>query len=222
MYPKPNLYKLSYLPKTMVLTPDEIEELKEQLRQQVQNLPEQQRQAAEAQIESLSADALESMLEQQRSRAPAAGQKSIFRMIIDNEVQSYRLEENKEALAVLDINPITKGHTLVIPKSPVAEIKDIPAGAHQLASEISKTLAKAVDAKKIDTIPEKKFGEAYLHLIPITDKPLTLNAPRTQGNQKELAMFAESFKLAKKPEPEKIKITKTETNQVYRLARRIP
>lgn len=206
----------------MPLTPEEVEELKEQLRQQVQHLPEQQRQTAEAQIESLSAEALESMLEQQRSRAPASNQKSIFRMIIDNEVKSYRVEENKDALAVLDINPIAKGHTLVIPKSPVSEIKDIPAGAHQLASELSKTLAKAVNAKKIEIIPDKKFGEAHLHLIPITDKPLGLNSPRTPNDEKELAILAESLKLVKKPEPEKIKLTKAETNQVYRLARRIP
>lgn len=206
----------------MPLAPEEVIELKIQLRQQIQHLPEQQRQAAEAQIESLSAEALESMLDQQRSHAPTKGQKSIFRMIVDNEVQSHRIEENKEALAVLDINPIAKGHTLIIPKSPVSEIKDIPAGAHQLASELSKTLAKALDAKKVDIVPDKKFGEAYLHLIPLADKPLTLNSPRTQGDQKELASLTESLKLAKKPEPEKIKITKAETNQVYRLARRIP
>lgn len=206
----------------MALSPEEVDELKEQLKQQIQHLPDQQRQAAEAQIASLSPEALESMLEQQRSRAPAPGQKTIFRMIVDKEVQSHIIEENSDALAVLDINPISKGHTLVLPKISVAEIKDLPPSIHAFAAQVAKTLQKALDAKKIDIIPDKKFGEAYLHLIPVTDKELTLASPRTQGDQKELAQLAESLKLVKKPEPEKIVLTKAEANQVLRLRRRMP
>lgn len=206
----------------MTLSPEEVEELKEQLKQQVQHLPDQQRQAAETQINSLSPEALESMLEQQRTRTPAPGQKTIFRMIIDKEVQSHRIDDNVDAVAVLDINPIAKGHTIIIPKTAVSEIKDIPSGAHALAAELSKTLAKAVDAKKVQIIPDKKFGEAYLHLIPVTDNELNLNSPRSSADPKELSQLAESIQLTKKPEPEKIKLTKAETNQVLRVSRRIP
>lgn len=206
----------------MTLSAEEVAELKEQLRQQVMHLPDQQRQAAEAQITAMSAEALEAMLEQQRSRAPSSGQKTIFRLIVNKEVQSYHVEENADAVAVLDINPIAKGHTLVIPKVAVSEIKDIPTGVHQLAEKLTTQLAKAVDAKKVSIIPDKKFGEAYLHLVPITDKELTLNAPRTTADPKELSMFAESLNIVSKPEPEKIVLTKSETNQVLRLRRRIP
>src|SRR3989338_1247945 len=205
----------------MTLSPEEVEELKEQLRQQIQHLPDQQRTAAEAQIAALSSEALESMLQQQRPNAPASGQKTIFRMIVDKDVQSYQIEDNADALAVLDINPITKGHTIIIPKKPVTDVKEIPEGAHQLASHLSKTLVRAVDAKKVEIITDKKFGEAYIHLIPVFDTPVTLSSPRSSADQKDLSQLSESIKLMKKPEPEKIKLTKAETNQVLRLGRKI-
>ena len=94
-----------------MLTPEQIEELKEQLSEQIQHLPQEQREAAQQQIEDMSPEALEAMLKQQKT-----SQKSVMRMIVDNEIPSHKLDENKFALAVLDIKPVSRGHILVIPK----------------------------------------------------------------------------------------------------------
>ena len=85
----------------MTLTPEQIKALKKQLLSQIQNLPEAQKKEAQAQIESLSPEALELMLKQQEEK-----QEPVFRLIIKGEIPSIKIGENEEALAVLEINPI--------------------------------------------------------------------------------------------------------------------
>ena len=92
-----------------------INELKNQLLTQIQNLPSEQREHAKQQIESMSPQALETMLQQQQS----SSDKNIFRLIVDKEVDSVIVAETLNSIAVLDINPISEGHTIIIPKNPI-------------------------------------------------------------------------------------------------------
>ena len=89
----------------MTLTPKQIQELKTQLLQQIQHLPKEQQEQAGAQIESMSPEALEIMLQQQSQQS----ENNIFRLIVNKEVESVIIEENSAVIAVLDINPISEG-----------------------------------------------------------------------------------------------------------------
>ncbi len=202
----------------MALTKDQVKELKSQLEQQISHLSDEKRKEAQEQIDSLSEDALEAMLSQQQSSS-----QEIFRLIIEGKIPSVKIDENNEAIAVLSVKSISKGHTLVIPKSQIKDEKQIPKEMHNLSEKISKKLIKSLKAKSTSIIPEKSFGEVILDIIPIYDTPLTLKSPRTDipiEKLEELKIEINVEKISKKPE--KIKIKKKTKEEILKLKRRIP
>ena len=204
----------------MALTKEQIRELKSQLKQQIGHLPPSQKKEAEAQIESMSDEAIEEMLRQQQSSSG----KTIFRMIVNNEVETVKIGENSDSIAVLDINPISRGHVLIIPKKTVSSPNKIPKSAFSLAEEISKKIISNLKASSTKAHTEKKFGEAVLNLIPIYDKDLDINSKRSKSSLdelKEIKKSIETIKIEKKPELIKIE-NKKENQIVIKLKRRMP
>ena len=207
----------------MALTPEQVKALKEQLISQVQNLPEDKKAEAIKQIESLSHGSLELMLQQQEGKAPK--EYSIFRAIIDGEVPSVKVDENKVAIAVFEINPISRGHTIIIPKKPAVNPKDIPDEAFSLAKEVSKKITSELKASSTEIQAESKFGESIINIIPIYDKPLALNSPRKKASKEELEEILKSLNPIRKPKAEIIKkeVKRADSeNRVLKLPRRIP
>ena len=122
----------------MPLTPEQIQNLKAQLSEQIQHLPEDQKAEAQKQIDSLSPEALEAMLKQQKSKS--SREKSIFRLIIEKQIPSYQIDENSQAIAVLEINPISQGHVIIIPRLAARNSRELPTQAFSLAKKISKRI----------------------------------------------------------------------------------
>ncbi|MEI6732106.1 MAG: HIT family protein, partial [archaeon] len=209
----------------MTLSPEEIADLKNQLKGQIQHLPEDKKAEAIKQIDELSTGALETMLKQQQERQgnQEGPQKTIFRMIIDKDIKSTEVAENDFALAVLDINPISPGHSMIIPKTVVTEADKMPRMAQELAKTLGENIISKLKAKSFDTHTENKFGEFVIHLIPVYDKPLALTSPRQPSKPEELLKIAEKIKVIVKPKVEKIKIKKVKTppSQILKLPRRI-
>jgi hypothetical protein len=207
----------------MPLTKEQISQLKEQLRSQVANLPEDKKAEALKQIDEMSAEALELMISQQQSQAPPKGQKTIYRMIIDKEVDSIQVGENPNAIAVLEINPISKGHTIIIPKSPIKDPKKLPKSLFSLAQSLTDKIISNLKAKSTKAETEIKFGEAILNLIPIYDKPLSLSSPRSKAPPEKLQEIKKALEVIKiSKAPEKIKIEKPIPKKPLKLKRRIP
>ncbi len=209
----------------MPLTPEQIQDLKEQLKQQIQHLPEAQKAQALQQIESLSHQALEAMLKQQQEKNPRGKkeeQESIFRSIISGKIPSAKIEENPSALAVLDIAPISKGHVIIIPKSPVKDSKQLPIKAFSLAKKIGKRIVSKLKALRIEIATEVKFGEAIINVIPIYDSPLYLGSPRAKSSLEQLEDIARLLTLKPKIPLIKIKPSKDKQNQSQKLNKRIP
>ncbi len=177
----------------MSLTKEQIQILKNQLREQIKNLPEEQKEEAEAQIEEMSDEAIEAMLENQKS-----AQKPIFRSIIAGEIPSKIIDENKFAIAVLDTRPISKGHSIIIPRKEVKEGKNIPGQAFTLAKKVAKRTTDKLKAKSIEIQTEFKFGEIIINLIPIYEKQLSLNSPRQEIPEPELTELAQLLKVLKR------------------------
>jgi histidine triad (HIT) family protein len=97
---------------------------------------------------------------------------TIFSRIVSKEIPCFSVHENDEFLAFLDVNPLVKGHTLVIPKLEVDYIFDLDDAVLQRMIVFSKDVAR----KLKDTFPCKKIGvsvvglevpHAHIHLIPI-------------------------------------------------------
>ncbi|MBS3089744.1 HIT family protein [Candidatus Pacearchaeota archaeon] len=207
----------------MALTPEQVEELKSQLRKQVQNLPEEQKNAALGQIESMSAESLEIMLHQQQEKMPSRREnpsKTIFRMIVDKDIETITVGENKESIAVLDINPISRGHSLIIPKKVVIEKDKMPLSAFSLAKKLSQQFKLKLKCSSSEIRIEKKFGENVVHVIPVYDKPVSLESPRQKSSQEELNEVARLVK----PKEKIIRIRQRvqKEKKIFHFPRRIP
>lgn len=97
---------------------------------------------------------------------------SIFTKIVHGEIPSYKIAEDERYYAFLDINPSTKGHTLVIPKQEVDYIFDLDddllAGLHLFAKKVSEGIKKTVDCERVGVaVVGLEVPHAHVHLIPI-------------------------------------------------------
>lgn len=97
---------------------------------------------------------------------------SIFTKIINGEIPSYKVAENENFYAFLDISPLAKGHTLVIPKNETDYIFDIENEEYQalflFAKKVAKAIGNIIPCQKVGlTIIGLEVRHAHIHLIPI-------------------------------------------------------
>ena len=97
---------------------------------------------------------------------------SIFTKIIKGEIPSLKIAEDDNFLAFLDINPIQKGHTLVIPKKEIDYLFDLDDKTLQkmivFAKKVAKNIEKQISCKRIGmTVAGFDVPHAHIHLIPI-------------------------------------------------------
>jgi len=99
---------------------------------------------------------------------------SIFTKIVNGEIPCYKITEDENYLAFLDVNPNAKGHTLCIPKQEINKIFDMEEELYLGLMKFSRKVAKALEI----TIPCKRIGVAvvglevphvHVHLIPLHD-----------------------------------------------------
>ena len=99
---------------------------------------------------------------------------SIFTKIINGEIPCYKIAEDENYLAFLDVNPNTKGHTLCIPKQEINKIFDMEEtlylGLMQFSRKVAKALEKTVECKRIGVaVVGLEVPHAHVHLIPLQD-----------------------------------------------------
>ena len=97
---------------------------------------------------------------------------SIFTRIISGEIPCYKIAEDDRVFAFLDISPLAKGHTLVVPKAEVDYIFDIEDEHHKdlwnFAKKVAQALKKAVPCKRIGiAVIGLEVPHAHIHLIPM-------------------------------------------------------
>ncbi|MDG1264068.1 MAG: HIT family protein [Flavobacteriaceae bacterium] len=99
---------------------------------------------------------------------------SIFSKIIAGEIPCYKVAEDQNHIAFLDVNPNAKGHTLCVPKKEVDKLFDLDAQAYSELMEFSRNVAlglrKAVPCKRIGmTVIGLEVPHVHVHLIPLKD-----------------------------------------------------
>ena len=97
---------------------------------------------------------------------------SIFSKIVSNEIPSYKVYENENFLAFLDINPLKKGHTLVIPKIEVDYIFDLESKQYQelwnFAKLVANGMKRVIKCERISiVVMGLEVPHAHIHLIPL-------------------------------------------------------
>lgn len=100
---------------------------------------------------------------------------SIFSRIIAGEIPSYRVAEDEKYYAFLDINPLSEGHTLVVPKREVDYIFDLDeaeyAGLQLFAKRVAAAIEKSVPCKRVGVaVIGLEVPHAHIHLVPISSE----------------------------------------------------
>lgn len=100
---------------------------------------------------------------------------TIFTRIVKGEIPCYKIAEDEHFFAFLDINPMTKGHTLVIPKREVDYIFDLTdeevAGMMVFAKSVAAAIEKAIPCKRIAiAVLGLEVPHAHVHLVPINSE----------------------------------------------------
>jgi len=121
---------------------------------------------------------------------------SIFTQIIQGEIPCYKIAENSDFIAFLDVNPNVKGHTLVVPKKEVNKLFDLEKklydGLMSFSREVAIAMEKAIPCKRIGmSVIGLEVPHVHVHLIPLQEMK------DIQFQKKELISSEEMQKTAK-------------------------
>lgn len=121
---------------------------------------------------------------------------SIFTKIIKGEIPSYKVAEDEQFYAFLDINPLSKGHTLVVPKHEVDYIFDLEdqylGALHIFSKKVSKAISAVIPSKRIGIVV---YGldvpHAHIHLIPLIEgNEINFNRDKVNLTSEEMTSIA--------------------------------
>lgn len=131
---------------------------------------------------------------------------SIFTRIIRGEIPAHRIAESEDYLAFLDVRPLAKGHTLVIPKQEIDYFFDLEDEALSGLMTFAKKVAHAIEA----TVPCRRIGvsvvglevpHAHVHLIPIDSvADMSFTRERASFTEEELIELAAAIRENYRPD----------------------
>ena len=127
---------------------------------------------------------------------------SIFTRIVNGEIPCHKICEDDNYLAFLDINPLVRGHTLVIPKKETDYIFDLDddllAGMAVFAKKVARAIDMVIDCKRVGVVVlGLEVPHAHIHLIPINSLYDTeFSRPKLKLSTEELKLIAEKIRNA--------------------------
>ncbi|MBL7702464.1 MAG: HIT family protein [Ferruginibacter sp.] len=125
---------------------------------------------------------------------------TIFSKIINGDIPAYKVAESEKFIAFLDIEPIVTGHVLVVPKTEVNKIFDVPddylAEMLVFAKPIAHAIEKAFDCKRCGiSVIGLEVPHAHMHLVPVNSADdLNFTRPKRNASQEELKAAQEKIK----------------------------
>jgi histidine triad (HIT) family protein len=124
---------------------------------------------------------------------------SIFSKIIAGDIPCYKIAEDEKYFAFLDISPLAKGHTLVIPKQETDYIFDLDdetlAGLHLFSKKVALAIKKTVPCQRIGmAVLGMEVPHAHIHLVPLNkETDLLFTNPRVKLSPEEMAELAKNI-----------------------------
>ncbi len=188
----------------MIIPDEQVDSIKEKIIQQINStFPEDKKNFAIQQIQNMNKQQLESFLvENKLIKTQESPEKCIFCSIVSGEIPSYKINENKDAIAILEINPISKGHSLVIPKQHIESKEKLSKETLDLANQVSEIMKKQLKPKEVKISFANILGHEIINILPVYNNE-DMNSPRQKTNPEELKELQE--KLQKKEAKQEIK-----------------
>ncbi|MCB2194256.1 MAG: HIT family protein [Bacteroidetes bacterium] len=127
---------------------------------------------------------------------------SIFSKIVQGEIFSYKIAEDENYYAFLDIFPLAKGHTLVIPKKEVDYLFDLDdetlMGLTAFSKRVAKAIDKTIDCKRVGVVVlGLEVPHAHIHLIPLqSEADACFSKPKLKLSEEEFKTIAEKISSA--------------------------
>lgn len=235
----------------MKITQEKIQELKKQVLEQINStFPPEKKQAAIQQIEAMDQEQFIEFLNQNKLIQTKASQESTvqeplaqekpyasgvsgfseeqetpFRQIVQEKIPSYKIDENKECIAVLEINPVSTGHCIIIPKNPVHEPSKIPQQCFSLTKKLSRKLKTKFKPKDVLISSSNVLGETIINVIPKYENE-TLESQRKQASQKDLETLQKTLekksRAKSRPNRTSKKSKKSDSKSKEIIPKRIP
>lgn len=121
---------------------------------------------------------------------------SLFTKIVNGEIPSYKIAEDEHYYAFLDINPLAKGHTLVIPKQEVDYIFDVDdqilGGLFVFAKKVALAIDEVIDCKRVGiAVLGLEVPHAHVHLVPINGiYDIDFSKPKLKFTEQEFKEIA--------------------------------
>lgn len=125
---------------------------------------------------------------------------TIFSKIVAGEIPCYKVAEDEKFFAFLDINPLAKGHTLVIPKQEVDYLFDLPdedlAAMGVFAKKVALAIGQAFPCRKVGmAVLGLEVPHAHIHLVPMqSEKDLLFSNPKLKLSDEEFRAVAEAIR----------------------------
>jgi len=125
---------------------------------------------------------------------------SIFTKIINGEIPAYKIAEDENYIAFLDIFPLAKGHTLVVPKVEVDKYFDLDdatiSGLTLFAKKVAIAIEKAIPCNRVGVaVIGLEVPHAHVHLIPLNRlSDIDFSQPKLKLTQEELTEIADVIK----------------------------
>lgn len=125
---------------------------------------------------------------------------TIFTKIIKGEIPSYKIAENDEYFAFLDIRPLAKGHTLVVPKEEIDYLFDLSesqlAGIMAFSKKVAKAIEAAVQCKRVGVlVVGTEVPHAHIHLVPFQrESQMNITSSPVKIGEEEMEAVAASIR----------------------------
>jgi histidine triad (HIT) family protein len=195
-----------------MLNEKETEKIKKQLIKHIEeSFPVDKRDFAIQKIISMSPLELEDFLTKNNLLRKEVSVECVFCGIVGNIIESKKIAESKNSIAVLEINPLSKGHTLIIPKKHISSFENLPKDVWNLSKKISKIIKKRLKPKNIKLESLNFLGHEVINVIPIYEDEKNLE--RKRASTDELESLKEIL-------TERIKVDKKKDNGFYKKSKK--
>lgn len=183
----------------MALTLEETKKIKNHLLQQLGNFPEEKREEIKEKIEAMPSSQVEEFVRE--NQLNHLGNQCIFCSIVAGTNPSFKIGESGRNIAILEINPLSKGHALVVPKEHAESIEE---HTKKFAAEVGKLLAEKLKPQKVSINELKIMDHALLEVVPLfgNEKERWSATPEELKSLQEEILKPKEVELPPEPEPE--------------------